>query len=594
MKEDLTDEGKVRKRLLMSRLQVLKKYKLMKQASKKLGLRWQTVVKYNRCDTERFINIKRKRREGLSAQLTELVKKYFVQNSTPRPDERSVSRKTNLQRRDLDKCGRELHREFRKVNPDISISFSAFWNMRPENVKPLSKKPIVSCLCEYCTNIELKIKVFNGLARKANVDIIKDKYELNRILLCPKSEGKGHYARKCVERACQNCGVSKLEAKLLTLNCGGNENISWQVWKYVEEEYRAKTGEGKNIKKKKLVNQEKSFTNFCTEFADEAQSFSAHLFNAKWQFEQYKSVSSSPPPGAAVIVMDFAENFTTLVQNEIQSAHWARNQITLFPVCMFYICDQCKFNCKEVVEDTIIFLSQDLKHDHNFVYECTIHIVEYLKQKIPQLDSLIQFTDGCSAQFKSKNPFMDISFSEFDFNIITARHFFGTRHGKGPCDAAGGVVKSLTRRAIIGQGMTINNADEMYSVCRSHFTKLDQHRKRSFMKIDTVNRSGKRQASKTISGTRKLHAISSLQKPGSVLKRNLSCFCVGCLEGGECSNATHVDPWLQDSMELEVVTKIRKESKEIIEIDHQELQEDTLLAQKLIAEIEEAALESNR
>ena len=52
----------------------------------------------------------------------------------------------------------------------------------------------------------------------------------------------------CVERACQSCGVPKLEAKLLTLNFGGNENISWQLWKYVKEEYIAKTGEGKNIK----------------------------------------------------------------------------------------------------------------------------------------------------------------------------------------------------------------------------------------------------------------------------------------------------------------------------------------------------------
>ena len=100
-----------RRNLFFERLQVLKTYKLMKQASKN------RVKVTDSCKTDvmlkDFVNIKHKRRETIFAQ-TKLAKEYFIHNSTPTSDERSVSRKTNLQRRDLRKCGRELYRELTK------------------------------------------------------------------------------------------------------------------------------------------------------------------------------------------------------------------------------------------------------------------------------------------------------------------------------------------------------------------------------------------------------------------------------------------------------------------------------------------------
>ena len=127
---------------------------------------------------------------------------------------------------------------------------------------------------------------------------------------------------------------------------------------------------------------------------------------------------------------------------------------------------------------------------------------------------------------------MDVSFSELDFNITTCRNFFGSRHGKGPCDAVGGVVKSLTRRAVIGKDFSVNTAQEMYDLASESFIKTDKHRPRNFELVkqgEVLRNRPERQATKPLAGTRKIHSIISTNKPGKIMKRNLSCFCESCL-----------------------------------------------------------------
>ena len=48
-------------------------------------------------------------------------------------------------------------------------------------------------------------------------------------------------------------------------------------------------------------------------------------------------------PGSVVAVFDFAQNYTTVLQNEIKSAHYGKNQITIHPVpCNFYNENKCR------------------------------------------------------------------------------------------------------------------------------------------------------------------------------------------------------------------------------------------------------------
>ena len=50
------------------------------------------------------------------------------------------------------------------------------------------------------------------------------------------------------------------------------------------------------------------------------------------KYEEDKKLASTTNNTVAVLQMDSAENYTCTAQDEIQSAHWNRNQVTLFTI----------------------------------------------------------------------------------------------------------------------------------------------------------------------------------------------------------------------------------------------------------------------
>jgi hypothetical protein len=53
------------------------------------------------------------------------------------------------------------------------------------------------------------------------------------------------------------------------------------------------------------------------------------------------------------------------------------------------------------------------------------------------------FSDDASAQYKTKNNFINLCYHSTDFGMNAEWHFFATSHGKGQCDGVGGTIKCL-------------------------------------------------------------------------------------------------------------------------------------------------------
>ena len=56
---------------------------------------------------------------------------------------------------------------------------------------------------------------------------------------------------------------------------------------------------------------------------------------------------------------------------------------------------------------------------------------------------IVEFTDGCSSQFRSRHTTLDLSYARKDFGVNIQRLYFETSHGKGPSDGEGRVKKVL-------------------------------------------------------------------------------------------------------------------------------------------------------
>ena len=64
--------------------------------------------------------------------------------------------------------------------------------------------------------------------------------------------------------------------------------------------------------------------------------------------------------------------------------------------------------------------------------------------------------------------------------------YFGLRHGKGVCDALGGLVKNKADQAVPLRQEKIRNAEELYYFCKNNLVqdaKTDNclHKKRDFL-----------------------------------------------------------------------------------------------------------------
>ena len=66
----------------------------------------------------------------------------------------------------------------------------------------------------------------------------------------------------------------------------------------------------------------------------ELAPLSRHIFTHRWQHKELKRLLSKLKslPGTAVIINDFAENYLCKYQDEVQSAHWGYNQVTIHPL----------------------------------------------------------------------------------------------------------------------------------------------------------------------------------------------------------------------------------------------------------------------
>ena len=77
-------------------------------------------------------------------------------------------------------------------------------------------------------------------------------------------------------------------------------------------------------------------------------------------------------------------------------------------------------------------ISDDQKHDHNFVHAVQGKVRDYLTDIGYDARVMHEWTDGCSSQYKSRHCIGDIAYAQQDHGYVQlTRNFFETSHAKG-------------------------------------------------------------------------------------------------------------------------------------------------------------------
>ena len=122
-----------------------------------------------------------------------------------------------------------------------------------------------------------------------------------------------------------------------------------------------------------------------------------------------------------IIYGDFAENFSFIVQDEIQGYYWNNRQCSLHPVVLHYR----KENESDLVLAFVCFISDDLKQDVNIVYNVMKDTVKYIRDNITEvLFKVHYFSDGYAGQYKNCKNFFNFCLHNIDFGVKCEWNFF--------------------------------------------------------------------------------------------------------------------------------------------------------------------------
>ena len=158
----------------------------------------------------------------------------------------------------------------------------------------MMKSNLRQCLCEYCANVDLKLRALGNVCQIFNCRI-RHKFHAVEMCMC-KGGGKS-----CDNRTCSECGVGKLDDYPAPVK-EYQGILSWQCWttkKVTLAGTKMTSTAAKEVTRKVLERRDGTIKQLLEELLEEVAFLSEHLFQANWQHEQFEALRagrSFPPP----------------------------------------------------------------------------------------------------------------------------------------------------------------------------------------------------------------------------------------------------------------------------------------------------------
>ena len=381
----------------------------------------------------------------LQKSAIDLVTSFFQDDEFSRlmpgmKDSVSVGKNKHEQKRLLLCNIKELYALFKQHHPDVTIGFSKFCSLRPKWCVTVGASGTHTvCVCILHQNAILMVQA-------ATLDL--DYKDMIDKIVCSRE------SRTCMIHRCNECPGKEALRSQVEAALTNKDNICFQQWQTTD--------------RTKMFTQTMPVGEFVEKLLETIDALTPHSYIAKCQANYLKARKKKITEETAIVLGDFAENYTFTVQDEVQSYHWSRPYCTLHPVVLYY-----KQNA-ELLNRSFCFLSDDLEHDTNFVFEVQRRLTSIIKIELPSITKVEYFSDGCAAQYKNYKNMMNLCSHKDDFGLDATWSFFATSHGKSSCDGIGGTVKRLTSRASLQRPSSdqILDVTKMLEFCEGNIQNI--------------------------------------------------------------------------------------------------------------------------
>lgn len=439
-----------------------------------------------------------KQGHGLSADVIDQVHNFYESDDVSRvmpgkKDYVSVRQgdsRVQLQKRLVLSNLKELYQLFKEKFPTLTIGFSKFAELRPKQCILAGASGTHSvCVCTIHQNVKLMMN--SGIISGCDVQLKTYGHCLAQVICNPPQPA-------CYFSLCPSCpGIDSLRKRLKQyVDDQLIDNVIYKQWVSVD--------------RCTLETLTKTSDDFVDDFCEKLEVLLPHSFIARQQSLFQSELKTKLRSEEFLVIGDFAENYSFVLQDAAQGFHWNNSQATIHPFVAYYV------ESGELHHISFVLISDCLHHDTIAVHLFQRKLITFLKERFKSLPlKIFYFSDGAAAQYKNRKNFINLCYHELDFGVPAEWHFSATSHGKGACDGVGGSVKRLAARASLQRPYDeqIMTARQLYEWAKTTIPAVSF----SFCNMDDYRREEnllqKRfQSSRTIPGTRKLHSFIPLSR----------------------------------------------------------------------------------
>lgn len=334
---------------------------------------------------------------------------------------------------------RELFAAYRLKN-GLEIGFSKFCELRPKWCMTVGAAGSHSvCVCTMHQNI--KLMLFSS-------PVSLDYKALMEKMVCDIE------SKECMLHRCEDCAGKEGILEYMTnafCELDPDESVEFKQWVHTDRD---------TIETRQLPLDE-----FISELSEKIFNLTSHHYTAKHQSAYLRLSKEGLTKEKLVILMDFAENYSFVVQDAIQSFHWENSQATMHPFVVYYTDSD-----QQIANLSFCIVSDSLKHDTIAVHVFLTRLLWHLQQKFPEVKHIQYFSDGSAAQYKNFKNFINLCYHEQDFGLSAEWNFFATSHGKSPCDGIGGTAKRLAAHASLQRPLDnqILTPADLFAFCKEN------------------------------------------------------------------------------------------------------------------------------
>ena len=442
---------------------------------------------------------------------------------------------------------RNTIKEIRKIYVDQTefhtygmLSETRMKEFRPDNVFLCAKTPMESSLCQGCENCEKVIKALLAIGLKC---VPANRYEGVNAIVCQQRSvqhgtSSSYAPLKCIQGKCDQCGVDKLIEKILKENTEimqRKSTVTWKQWKNVP-----------GRKAPDIVHTKGTIHQCLESLSNILKVMAMHLFRSNWNRNLFDYIRKHLFLGVLAQIFDFSMNFRNTHQDEIQSAFFEATQTSIHTIINYFLC--LNSGCSEVVTLVVCQISEDLRHDSFFARAAHDETFKYLAELGVPMEHVIQFSDNCSSQYKSRRPFAELARSKLNITRV----YFGERHGKSQCDGFFGRLKKFVTTQVKTRNAEISTPEQFFRLCKEKYEKapipgqcLHYRVVFQYLKPAQMRRHQDCDLQHAIEGTRQVYSVKNTSDPLKIKIRNVPCICHACIQdnGEKCENYEYADEW---------------------------------------------------